>query len=146
MADRIAVMRAGRIEQIGTPVEIYCRPATAFVAGFFGEINRFEAIARAGRVETPLGVLPAGAVADGAAAEVLIRPEAIRLGPKLSGGPLARVLAARLLGRTTLVHLALDAACGQRHLHARVPGRFLPREGDFLAVSLDPEQAFVFPH
>jgi len=42
MSDRIAVMNAGRIEQIGTPTEIYDRPRTRFVADFIGEINLIE--------------------------------------------------------------------------------------------------------
>ena len=144
MADRIAVMRDGRIEQIGTPVEIYCCPASAFVAGFFGEVNRLTGIVAGGRVTTPFGRLAAGGLADGTTVEVLIRPEAIGL-DAAGTGPHARVEAARMLGRTSLIHLSLPAGEGEVHLHARVPGRRLPREGELLAVSLDREQAFIFP-
>jgi ABC-type Fe3+/spermidine/putrescine transport system ATPase subunit len=69
MADRIAVMQAGRLEQVGTPAELYARPATRFVAGFFGEINFLE---------------------NGSA----IRPERVRLG---AGGS-SRVTEAVFLG------------------------------------------------
>ncbi|MDX1709914.1 MAG: ABC transporter ATP-binding protein, partial [Rhodovibrionaceae bacterium] len=48
MADRIALMRGGRLEQVGAPTELYFTPRTAFVAGFFGDINRIESVARDG--------------------------------------------------------------------------------------------------
>ena len=58
IADRVAVMRDGRIVQVATPSEIYDRPADGFVAGFVGRANLFDgAVAAAERVETPLGPL-----------------------------------------------------------------------------------------
>ena len=58
----------------------------------------------------------------------------------------ARVLAARMLGRTSLIHLCTCRQTGEElHLHARVPGRFLPAEETVLRIGLDREQAFVFP-
>lgn len=148
MADRIAVMRAGRLEQVGTPEAIYCSPANAFVTSFFSDVNRLSATAHGGWVQTPLGQVRVRGIADGTPVEVLIRPEAIRLGSasaEASGVTRARVMAARMLGRSSLVHLSLATAPEEVHLHARVPGRFLPREGEILPVSLDSEQTFVFP-
>ncbi len=87
MSDRIAVFNAGRVEQIGTPLDLYERPATRFVAGFVGETNFFPGrVAGAGggssRVDVSgvlLGAtLPDGA-APGAAVTVAVRPERIRL-------------------------------------------------------------------
>jgi ABC-type Fe3+/spermidine/putrescine transport system ATPase subunit len=78
-------MQSGRIEQIGTPREIYARPATAFVAGFIGENNLIPARANgSGNVETALGRLaaPVGAEGEGL---LSLRPEVLRLGP--AGGP-----------------------------------------------------------
>ncbi len=151
MADRIAVMRDGRILQAGPPADLYYAPANAFVAGFFGEINRLRARVANGRVATVLGEIEAGGFADGVTVEVLIRPEALKLHPAVSGGPAAdgggraRVMAARLLGRTSLVHLSVDRSDGEDlHLHARVPGRFLPEENAIMSVQLDRSQTFVF--
>ncbi len=167
MADRIAVMRDGRILQVGPPADLYYAPADAFVAGFFGDINRLQARVADGRVATVLGEVEAGGFADGLEVEVLIRPEALKLRPATSGGPggapegapgggagggpddggggTARVMAARLLGRTSLVHLSVDGADGQElHLHARVPGRFLPEENEIMMIHLDRSQTFVF--
>lgn len=151
MADRIAVMRDGRILQAGPPADLYYAPADAFVAGFFGEINRLRARVANGRVATVLGEIEAGGFADGVTVEVLIRPEALKLHPAVPGGPAAdgsgraRVMAARLLGRTSLVHLSVDRSDGEDlHLHARVPGRFLPEENAVMSVQLDRSQTFVF--
>lgn len=150
MADRIALMRAGRIAQVGPPAELYFNPHDAFVAAFFGDLNRFAGTVRDGRVETPLGTVPADGLADGTAVEVLIRPEALRLHPTAdkSGrdGAVARVMAARMLGRSSLIHLSVpQAAGGELHLHARIPGRFLPQDEQLLEIQLDRSQTFVFP-
>jgi iron(III) transport system ATP-binding protein len=149
MADRIALMRAGRIIQVGRPVDLYCAPADSFVAGFFGDINRLEGIVENGSVKTPFGVVMAQGLENDAPVEVLIRPEALRLAPSPKGSEvqenLFRVMASRMLGRTSLVHLAPVAWAGEEaHLHARIPGRFLPPEGEVLQVSLDRSQTFVF--
>ena len=150
MADRIAVMREGRILQVGPPAELYYAPADAYVAGFFGDINRLQARVADGRVATVLGEVEAGGLPEGREVEVLIRPEALKLDPAGAGAErdgrgTARVMAARLLGRTSLVHLSVDGVDGKDlHLHARVPGRFLPAENEIVSIQLDRSQAFVF--
>jgi len=82
LADRIAVMRAGKIEQIGSPPEIYERPASRFVAGFVGATNMIEGfVARddGGWFVTPFGRLKRAdcALRDGARAALSLRPEQI---------------------------------------------------------------------
>ncbi|HWA50534.1 MAG TPA: ABC transporter ATP-binding protein [Dongiaceae bacterium] len=74
LANRIAVMKDGRIEQLGTPEEIYLRPATHFIAGFIGEANLLKGRRQGGRIETACGLSldddgPAGDVA------LVVRPE-----------------------------------------------------------------------
>ncbi|MFO1136877.1 MAG: ABC transporter ATP-binding protein [Rhodoblastus sp.] len=85
MADRIAVMRAGKIEQIGAPAEIYERPRSRYVAEFIGEINIFEGKAtRVGdalRLDTHEGAIETVAsegFAERAAVAVAVRPERLR--------------------------------------------------------------------
>ena len=151
MADRVALMRAGCIVQCGPPLELYTRPADGFVAGFFGEVNRLRGEVRRGRVATPVGVLSAPDLADGTPVEVLIRSEALRLRPseRAEGLVEGRVMTARLLGRSSLIHLSVPDApadgAAPAHLHARVPGRYLPGENARVAIDLDPAQSFVFP-
>ena len=151
MADRIAVMNNGRNVQTDHPERLYCAPANAFVTEFFSDVNRLAGVVRSGHVATPFGELDAAGLSDGAGAEVLIRPEALILSPAAAGHDgkqlgQARVLASRMLGRTSLVHLCTCQQSGEElHLHARVPGRFLPPEDEVLQVTLDSSQAFVFP-
>ena len=82
LADRIAAMRAGKIEQIGAPPEIYERPASRFVAGFVGATNMIEGfVARddGGWFVAPFGRLKRAdcALRDGARAALSLRPEQI---------------------------------------------------------------------
>jgi ABC-type Fe3+/spermidine/putrescine transport system ATPase subunit len=76
MASRIAVMRAGQLEQIGTPAEIYARPASRFVAEFFGDINIFQGDAEAERELFQDSDDVRGGASDVA---IAIRPERISL-------------------------------------------------------------------
>lgn len=150
MADRIALMCCGRIVQAGPPAQLYFAPRDAFVASFFGEVNRLEGVITAGAVATPFGAVAAPDLADDSPVEVIIRPEALRLQPLGSkvetAAGVAKVMAARMLGRTSLVHLSVPGANGtDLHLHSRMPGRFLPAEDELLEVHLDRSQAFVFP-
>ncbi|MFM7344164.1 MAG: ABC transporter ATP-binding protein [Tagaea sp.] len=154
MADRIAVMREGRIEQDGPPDEVYAKPASAFVARFFGQVNEVDSVVAGGYAATPFGRVRASGWKEGARVQVLIRPEGLALAgiPDTAPEPAcpAKVLASRLLGRSSWVHLCLGQGADEGHaehvhFHARVPGRYLPPEGDILAVDLDPAQAFVFP-
>jgi ABC-type Fe3+/spermidine/putrescine transport system ATPase subunit len=84
VADRIAVMNGGRLEQVDTPTAVYGRPQTLFVADFIGRMNLLEAPYRRDRraLQTEIGLLPApegAAWRDGAALVVAIRPEDLRL-------------------------------------------------------------------
>jgi ABC-type Fe3+/spermidine/putrescine transport system ATPase subunit len=87
MADRIAVMQAGQVRQVGTPMEVYTHPATRFVADFLGEANFIEGtLAQAGspaQVETPAGMLIAPASPEGLCSGMevtcCVRPEWIEL-------------------------------------------------------------------
>ena len=140
MADRLWIMNEGAIVQGGTPAEIYLHPASAYVASLFGPLNPFEGTVRRGLIETPLGPVDAGGLAEATRARILIRPEGLRVGE--APGASARIIDARLLGRCSHLRLAVDGLA--EPLRALVPGVFLPEEGTLVAVSVDASQAFVF--
>ncbi len=116
MSDRIAVMNAGRVEQVGTPSEIYDRPRTRFVADFIGEINLFDGKWDGGRFVTGEGrVLPANL--NGApAGAIAIRPEKARIVPPADGAIAGRIESANFLGGQVLYRIA---STGDRHLLAK---------------------------
>jgi iron(III) transport system ATP-binding protein len=150
MADRLAVMRAGRIEQQGTAREIYDRPVNPFVAAFFSRVNRLDGMVVGGRVTTPILDVPAGGFAEGCRVEVVVRPEAVRLSAVAAAGDgsgsEALVADVRTVGRASLVRLCMEGIGGREwHLEARVIERDLPAVGSRVNVSILPGQALVFP-
>ncbi len=153
VADRIAVMNRGRVEQVGPPEDVYCRPASVFVTRFFSSTNRFATSVTGGKVNTPFGPVVAPADAgEGDAVEVLIRPEALRVqsagasGPAVGVGEIeAKVLDARMLRRAVFMNICIGDFEGKHlHFHARAPGHRMPAAGERVRVLLDPEQTFVF--
>ncbi len=139
MADRIALMRDGRIIQEGPPDSLYREPNSAFCATFIGDANSFDGQVMNGAVATPLGDFAAPHHADGTPARVLIRPEGIRL--DATDGVEAAVVLVRSLGRSGLVTLELGDA---QTVVARLFWTDLPRPGDKVRISADRAMAFVF--
>ena len=122
MADRVAVMRDGRLEQCATPEELYNNPATPFVAGFVGTMNRLPGrLSADGTLVDVLGFsrpvqgsLPGrGGTAD---VDVLVRPEALIVSADPNGP--AQLVAASFLGATTRLTIRMD---GGREAVADVP-------------------------
>jgi ABC-type sugar transport system ATPase subunit len=129
MADRIVVLRAGRVEQAGSPLELYNRPANRFVAGFIGSprmnfLSGRVAGASGSAVRVAVGGLPEitiqGVVADGIGEEVMlgIRPE--HVGFTDSGGLPGTVELVEHMGGESFVYLTL--ASGDR-IVVRSPGQ-----------------------
>lgn len=130
LADYVAVMRQGRILQWGTPVEVYERPASRWVASFVGDTVELDGVWSGGRVECVLGLVEAAfadgsSSADGTPAHVVLRPEWIHLHE--SGGVDATVTAIAYGGHDALVSLELPT--GQT-VRARVAAPDLPKRGD----------------
>ncbi|MET8411195.1 ABC transporter ATP-binding protein [Streptomyces sp. NPDC005195] len=106
MADRVAVMRSGRLEQCAAPAELYGRPATAFVAEFVGTMSRIPGRLEATTVEVLGQRLPVdGDAPDAREVDVLVRPEAVRVEADDAGD--ARLVASAFLGAATRVTVRL---------------------------------------
>jgi iron(III) transport system ATP-binding protein len=140
IADRIVLMRDGRIAQEGPPETLYRRPVDLAAARFFCDLNELDGIVRGGVVETPFGPVAAAGLPDGPAA-VCLRPQAIRLLPAGQGRP-ARVRAVRFLGETHLVELDVQGA--ERPLRARVRERPPAGRRPEVGVALDFDEVLVF--
>ncbi len=94
MADRIALLRKGRLVQVDRPEALYARPADLMAARFFSELNEFEGVAKGGDVETPFGRFPAPGHGDGARLVVCIRQSGLLLHPP-GAGVLGRLIRSR---------------------------------------------------
>jgi iron(III) transport system ATP-binding protein len=147
MGDRIAIMQAGRIEQVGTPAEVYLRPVTAFVARFLGETNQFQGVVERGAVATPLGPIPTAEQPDGQPVDILVRPELLQVlpAPPTPASSLASVREVRLIGATTVLDLTLPGPNGEHQVRALTIGPSPLQPGTTVTIHLDPHQAFVFP-
>jgi len=144
MSDRIVVLRDGKVVQSGRPVNLYCQPNSAFVAEFFGEVNRVDGVVANKKVATPLGDFDApDGLQNGYQASVIIRHEALFIDPG-NDGVIAEVMESRLLGRASLIHLSVPTGRSEIHLHARIPGLNSIEVGSQVRVRVDPSQAFVF--
>lgn len=109
MSDRIAVMSAGKIQQVGTAKEIYIHPKNRFVASFIGETNFLTGTAEAGALRLATGDrIDVPGLTPGGAATVCVRPEQLRLGGVEQGGIKARVRTLVYFGTDTHCHLALS--------------------------------------
>jgi iron(III) transport system ATP-binding protein len=140
IADRIVLMRAGKIVQEGPAETIYRSPGDIFAARFFCDFNEVEGVCRGGKVATPLGIFPAPDLAEGAGAVVCIRPQGIRVRPAGFCLP-GRVVARRFLGEVDLVHVAVEGL--DAPLQARVRAVKL-EPGQDVGIEVDPDEVLVF--
>ncbi|WP_328356145.1 ABC transporter ATP-binding protein [Mycobacterium sp. NBC_00419] len=159
MSDRIAVMNQGKVEQIGTPTEIYDRPATVFVAGFIGQANLWHGrqTGRANRDYIDVEVLGATlkarpgdtAIEFGGQATLMVRPERVRVSMDRPTGDIAAVPAkvVDLTFQGPVLRLALVAADGSPVLAHVGPEQNLPmlRPGDDVYVCWSPDASLVLP-
>ncbi len=143
MADTIALMRAGRIIQTGTPAQVYAQPSDAFAAKFLSDTNSLEGVVKGQSVATPLGPMAVNGLGEGTLVDVLVRPEALTIEAASGPGKPAKVASARVLGPYSLVEVVLEAA--EAPLVARLTGPAAPAPGARVRVRLDPGQVLVFP-
>ncbi|HMO57249.1 MAG TPA: ABC transporter ATP-binding protein [Roseiflexaceae bacterium] len=153
IADELVLMQAGRIEQRGTPAELYRRPATRFVARFLGLANQIEGQAlgtTAGLLQaaTPLGTLLAATshpIPHGTPLTLVIRPEAATMLPPDAQQPntvMCSVEQSRFLG--SRVRLGVRHAGGMR-LTFDIDTQMLPTSGSNVLLYLHPEAISVIP-
>jgi len=154
LADRIVIMNKGKVEQVGTPTDVYAAPANLFVAGFIGSpaMNMIpaEVVAHANGphviaagASLPLGGCGDMACAPGARATFGVRPEDISLVPAGATAPAtvdARVTIVEPLGPEFLLSFALNG----HEIMAKIAGRALPRVGENLRFAFNMAHAHLF--
>ncbi|MCV7256319.1 ABC transporter ATP-binding protein [Mycolicibacterium fluoranthenivorans] len=159
MSDRIAVMNVGNVEQIGTPTEIYDRPATVFVAGFIGQANLWagKQTGRANRDYVEIEVLGSTlksrpgdtAIEAGGQATLMIRPERVRVSVEAPTGDVVavRTTVRDLTFQGPVVRLSLVAPDGSTVVAHVGAEQDLPllRPGDEVYVNWTPDASLVLP-
>ncbi|WP_224548450.1 ABC transporter ATP-binding protein [Mesorhizobium sp. CA16] len=149
MSDRIVVMNAGSAEQIGTPEEVYERPATAFVADFLGKANMLSGTVS--RSDGPTIVTLAGgqtvnvlspkALPQGSAVTVVVRPQKLSVGRASANRLPGRIVSASYLGGSAIYEVDIG---GKANIRANAPidGRVL-REGEAIELGFDADDCVL---
>jgi iron(III) transport system ATP-binding protein len=139
VADRVAVMRDGRILQCSTPGDLYAHPADRFVATFVGDADLLTGSSDGVLAETAIGRLPMAPPAPIGAVELVLRPEHVRL--RLDGSGQATVTRVVFFGHDQVVEVQLDA--GGR-VRARLRPEAVFHAGERVAVNVNqPVVAFA---
>jgi ABC-type sugar transport system ATPase subunit len=153
LADRIVVLNHGKVEQIGSPLELYEKPANRFVAEFLGQPKmNFVASTVAARAgdKTTLSLrggarlldLPLAFASEGSSVEVGFRPDTVTLGEPSAGDLVARVEVVEHLGSESVVYAAVE---GLAELIAVVaPGKSPLARGEMVGLKLKPGACHVF--
>ncbi len=141
MGDRIALLKDGRLVQVGTAEELYLHPKNIFAAAFFSEVNEFPGHVRGGVVETPLGNVDGTRFSDGQKVHVAVRLSGLRV--METGGEIpARILSRRFLGVVELLDLAVPGT--SRPIRARVRADLLASGLRDVTLSANHRDILVF--
>lgn len=142
LGDEIALMNAGKIEQIGTPQTVFHRPKTRFVAEFMGQTDFVPGEVTARGVATPLGMLPQPInAAPGTAVSVAVRPDDVRLHAANGETPVnGRILSRQFLGIAYVYRIALEEGT---IVHSWQPHAVDIAPGTAVRASLDTTQRFT---
>lgn len=141
IADRIVLMRAGKVVQIGSAHDLYRNPVDLQAARFFCEINELNGVVNQHSVTTPVGIFDAGTLEQGAAAAVCIRPQGIEILPAGQGIP-ARIVQRRFIGPVDLFEIAVEGV--DFPLVARIRNALPIARGDDVGIVVDRKEVLVF--
>ncbi|WP_328536405.1 ABC transporter ATP-binding protein [Streptomyces sp. NBC_00344] len=141
LADRVVVMQDGRIAQVGTPLEVWQRPATEFVARFLGFDNVVAATVAGEAADTAWGKIPVPEDSPQGEARLLVRPGGVRLVPPDEG--LRCTVEARTFRGHHVAVLLMPEQGPQ--LEAECPLRVSPDEGETVGVAFDAGEVVLLP-
>jgi iron(III) transport system ATP-binding protein len=152
VSDRLVVMSKGRIEQIGSPEEVYRRPASAFVASFIGRSSHFVGTVEAGGIVRAKGLaLPVNAVASmprGCDVEVFIRPEDVLVGPVAKKAPaplLCELASLEYLGSACRLGLQAQGALIEADIRSDQLSELGIGGDGPIAAAIPPDRVLAFP-
>ena len=157
LADRIVILKDGAIQQVGTPIEVFEKPANAFVARFIGNppMNILKGVLRVrdgkrfvdvGRSAFPVVEGRAVALADGAPVLAGIRPDSIKMGDSIEKLPRewwcsGEVVVSEILGGQSHLEIVID---GENELLAEVEGRVVAHPGETVPIGFEFDRMVLF--
>ncbi|QDY71334.1 ABC transporter ATP-binding protein [Qingshengfaniella alkalisoli] len=142
VGDLIVLMRNGAIEQIGSPFDIYDRPASPYAAEFMGPCNRLTGIWSEGAISTPIGRFHADLdIPDGSMAMACIRPQALTLGPD-GDGISARIIGKTFMGESEQIDISVHPLAEPLRVHHHE--RIAMAVGEKVGLRLNGAQVHVF--
>ncbi len=143
MADRILLMRQGRLIQAGTPNELYSDPIDPEAARFFSDFNEFSGIAQSGKLAFGAFAFDAGGFSDGQSVNVMIRPQGIRPSRRRDRHVMTgKVRDVRFLGDYTELTIQFQEL--EQPLVARIAQAQQIKPGDVLPFTIDSEHVLIF--
>lgn len=149
ISNKIYIMQKdGQIVQSGSPRQLYNEPINSYVAGFFGETNKFKGMVKNAEVQTPIGKIKTHNNLESKEVVIHVRPQGIKLTQEKTpvNGIKGTVMASKLMGSFSFVHLSvLDHNNEIVHVHSHMPASFIPGQSTAVGIEIDDEQIYVFP-
>ncbi len=159
LSDYIAILENGQIQQHGKPIELYTRPKNRFVAEFFGEINVITGKKIDDKLHTPLGDFCLNNSNIQENFSLVVRSEGIKIIKSTEDDSLipykkykslvkspndGRIIEAKFLGGSTIVHLALNGMEDYDHLHIKIPGINYFEKNQIVNLYTDVNYSYIF--
>ena len=159
LSDYIAILQNGQIQQHGKPVELYTRPKNRFVAEFFGEINVITGKKVNNKLKTPLGNFYLNKNNLKESYSLVVRSEGIKIIKSTEDDSIisykrntnlvkapnnGRIIEAKFLGGSTIVHLALNGMKDYDHLHIKIPGINYFENNQIVNLYTDVNYSYIF--
>ena len=149
ISNKIYIMQKdGKIVQSGSPRQLYNEPINSYVAGFFGETNKFKGMVKNAEVQTPIGKIKTHNNLESKEVVIHVRPQGIKLTQEKTpvNGIKGTVMASKLMGSFSFVHLSvLDHNNEIVHVPSHMPASFIPGQSTAVGIEIDDEQIYVFP-
>ena len=150
MGDFIAVMNKGKILQFDTPTNIYNKPNSPFVARFFGETLSIKSKVNNKKAKTIFGPINVSNLKTGKEIEIVFRSEAFNItknNPKKNLGKIkSKVIAVKYISENSFLHLDILTSSIQKHIHIKIPGKFIPPKNKICYINIGKKNFFIFKY
>jgi len=148
MGDFIAVMNNGKILQFDTPTNIYNKPNSPFVARFFGETLSIKSNVNNKKAKTIFGSINVTNSKPGKEIEIIFRSEAFNITKKKSKNLTkkikTKIIAVRYISENSYLHLDILNNSFKKHIHIKVPGKFIPPKNKICYINIGKKNFFIF--